>query len=152
MASASGAPQGDRSIEICPESVAVNRVADPASGRFAPAPRLKFGLVKIQASKYPDPTLESVTAAANASLQTIPADFRFTLTDAPGEDSYPIAGTTWAVLYANQTGPKGKELVKFLRWATGEGQVHLKQLRYAPLSSRLASRCEVKLAAIQTRD
>jgi phosphate transport system substrate-binding protein len=119
---------------------------------FALERNLKVGLVKNQSGKYVEPTLESVTAAGNASLRTIPSDLRFSLTDAPGEDSYPIAGTAWAVLYANQTDTKGKEIVTFLNWATHEGQVHLKELRYAPLPPRLAARCEEKLSAIQTRD
>ncbi|HJZ57911.1 MAG TPA: substrate-binding domain-containing protein, partial [Gemmataceae bacterium] len=119
---------------------------------FALERNLKFAQVKNLADRFVQPSLESVTAAANASLQTIPADLRYTLTDAPGEDSYPIAGTTWVVLYANQSGPKGKELVKFLRWTVHEGQEHLKPLRYAPLPPRLVARVDEKLAAIQTGD
>jgi phosphate ABC transporter phosphate-binding protein len=119
---------------------------------FAIERNLKVGRVKNQEGKYVEPTFESVTAAANASLRTIPADLRFTLTDAPGEDSYPIAGTAWAVLYTNQTGPRGNELVKFLMWIAHDGQGYLTDLKYAPLPTRLVTLIDEKLAAIRTKD
>src|SRR5262245_34681213 len=118
---------------------------------FALEQNLKIGQVKNQAGKYVEPTLESVTAAANASLRTIPPDLRFTLTDAPGEESYPIAGCAWAVFYVNQSGPIGKDLLRFFNWTTHEGQEHLKELLYAPLPARLVARSDEKLATIQTR-
>ncbi|HKA08109.1 MAG TPA: phosphate ABC transporter substrate-binding protein PstS [Gemmataceae bacterium] len=119
---------------------------------FALERNLNVGSVKNQSGSYVEPTLESVTAAAQASLRTIPADLRYTLTDAPGADSYPIAGTAWAVLYVRQTGPKSKELVKFLQWAAHDGQVHLKKLRYAPLPARLVAIIDEKLAAMQAAE
>jgi phosphate transport system substrate-binding protein len=102
--------------------------------------------------KFVEPTLESVTAAANAKLLTIPADLRYTLTNAPGEESYPIAGTTWAVVYTHQSGAKGRELVKFLRWATHEGQEHLPALRYAPLPPNLVTRIDEVLGTIRVSE
>jgi phosphate ABC transporter phosphate-binding protein len=119
---------------------------------FALQRNLRFALVQNRNDRFVEPTLESVTAAANASLRTIPADLRYSLTNAPGEDSYPIVGTTWAVLYVDQTGPRGKELVKFLRWALRDGQAHLKSLRYAPLPPPLVARADAKLATIRTGD
>jgi phosphate transport system substrate-binding protein len=77
---------------------------------------------------------------------------RYTLTDPPGDDSYPIAGTTWLVVYLNQPGAKGKEIVKFLRWLVHDGQEHLKQLNYARLPSRLVTRIDEKLAMILTEE
>jgi phosphate transport system substrate-binding protein len=38
--------------------------------------------------------LASVTAAAAGVADTMPADFRVSITDAPGEDAYPIASFT----------------------------------------------------------
>jgi phosphate ABC transporter phosphate-binding protein len=117
---------------------------------FALERNLKFAQVKNSAGGYVDPSLDSVTAAANASLQKIRDDLRYTLTDPPGDDSYPIAGSTWVVVYMNQPGAKGKELVKFLRWAVHEGQAHLADMRYAPLPSSLVQRIDDKLATFRT--
>jgi phosphate ABC transporter phosphate-binding protein len=111
---------------------------------------LRFGQIKNRDGKYTQPSLDSVTAAAAASLQTIPDDLRYTLTDAPGEDSYPLAGTTWAILFIDQTSNKsGRELVAFLRWATHEGQAYVKDLRFAPLPADLVRRIDEKLGSVR---
>src|SRR5262249_28445619 len=96
------------------------------------------------------PTLESVTAAAEASLATIPDDLRYTLTDAPGNDSYPLSGTVFAVLYVDQTkSATGRDLVAFLRWVTHEGQASGMEIRFAPLSPDLVKRIDDKLASVK---
>ena len=111
---------------------------------------LKFAQVQNSTDRWVNPSLQSVTAAANASLDAIPADLRYALIDRPGEHSYPIAGSTWVVMYRNQPGAKGKELVKFLHWAVHEGQEHLADMRYAPLPPKLVQRIDEKIASIQT--
>jgi phosphate ABC transporter phosphate-binding protein len=115
---------------------------------YAQENALRFGLVRNRAGKYVDPNPESVTAAA--AQTTFPADLRFTLTDAPGADSYPISGTTWAVIRVDQSqNPSGRELLEFLRWATHEGQAYLKDLRFAPLPPELVKRIDDKLATVK---
>ena len=57
-----------------------------------------------EAGAFIEPTLESVTAAAKNALGTIPDDLRYSLTNAPGKESYPICGTVWAVTYTNPPG------------------------------------------------
>jgi phosphate transport system substrate-binding protein len=85
------------------------------------------------------PTLESVTAAM-ATAQ-IPEDFRFSMTNAPGKDSYPIAGATWLLVYEQQKdAAKGKKLVDFLKWAVTKGEGMAKDLDYAPLPEALQAR------------
>jgi phosphate transport system substrate-binding protein len=117
---------------------------------YAMENNLRYGQVKNREGKFVQPSLESVTAAATASSEVIRADLRYTLANAPGEASYPIAGTVWAVLYADQTGsPAGRELVAFLHWATHDGQSYAKDLRYAPLPLDLVKRVDEKLAEIR---
>jgi len=84
-------------------------------------------------------SLESVTAAM--STAQIPDDFRFSMTNAPGKDSYPIAGATWLLVYQQQKDPaKGKKLVEFLKWAETKGEQMAKDLDYAPLPKELEER------------
>jgi ABC-type phosphate transport system substrate-binding protein len=90
-------------------------------------------------------SLESVTAAAEASLPNIPDDLRYSLTDAPGKDAYPISGTVWAVIYVNQPAGKGQLVVDFLRWVTHEGQQYAEGLHYARLPEGLVARVDKKL-------
>jgi len=94
---------------------------------------LQVGQVKNRSNVFVEPSIDGIVAAAANSLQEIPPDLRYSLTDAPGKSSYPIVGTCWAVAFVDQPADKRTELVKFLRWATHEGQQHLRDLRYAPL-------------------
>jgi phosphate transport system substrate-binding protein len=111
---------------------------------------LRFGVVKNREGRFVQPTLESVTAAAEASLTVIPEDLRYTLTDAPGEDSYPLAGTVFAVLYVDQTpNASARELVAFLHWVTHDGQAYVMDVRFAPLPPQLVKRIDAKLATVK---
>jgi phosphate transport system substrate-binding protein len=111
--------------------------------------KIQTGLVKNQAGEFVEASLESVTAAADASLKEIPDDLRFSITDAPGKEPYPISGTVWAVLYQRQPAGKGRMVVDFLRWATHEGQQYAEALHYAKLPRGLVERVEKKLDGIQ---
>jgi phosphate transport system substrate-binding protein len=117
---------------------------------YALVNRLEFGQVQNQAGRFTAPSLETVTAAATAALQQIPDDLRYTLTNAPGKDSYPICGTVWAVLYAEQPAGKAEWLAQFLRWVTTDGQRYARELNYAPLPQELIDRIEHKLRLIRS--
>jgi phosphate ABC transporter phosphate-binding protein len=107
--------------------------------------KIKFGRVQNREGQFITPSLESVTAAARSALTEIPDDLRYSLTNAPGKESYPISGTTWAVIYVNQPSGKGAKVVDFLRWITHDGQTYAEQLNYARLPQPLVERVEKKL-------
>jgi phosphate transport system substrate-binding protein len=111
---------------------------------------IKFGTVKNQTGKDIKADTKSVTAAAAGFADKIPDDLRYSLTNAPGEDSYPISGTVWAILYVKQPPDKGKKLKDFLTWATHEGQKETAKLHYAALPEELVKKVEGKLALIET--
>ena len=101
--------------------------------------KMPYADIKNSAGKFVKPTLESITAAM-ATAQ-IPDDFRFSITNAPGENAYPIAGATWLLVYQQQKdATKGKKLVEFLKWAQKEGEKMAKDLDYAPLPEDLQQR------------
>lgn len=112
---------------------------------------VQYGLVQNREGEFIKPSPQSVTAAAAAIVPTVPDDLRYSLTDAPGKDSYPVSGTVWAVLYVGQTGPRGKSIVDFLRWATHEGQAHIEKLHYARLPQTLVERLDKKLDQVVTK-
>jgi eukaryotic-like serine/threonine-protein kinase len=117
---------------------------------FALANNLKMGRVQNKEARFVPPNPAGATAAMAALLPTVPADLRYSLTDAPGEESYPIAGTVWAVLYADQTKlTTGPELVAFLKWATHEGQGYLAELHLARLPPELVKRVDERLGRVQ---
>jgi len=101
--------------------------------------KMPYADVKNSAGSFVKPTIESITAAM-ATAQ-IPDDFRFSMTNAAGQDCYPIAGATWLLVYEQQKDTaKGKKLVEFLKWALTKGEAMAKELSYAPLPDALRDR------------
>ncbi len=94
---------------------------------------ITFGSVKNAAGSFLKASLDSTTAAA-ASMKTMPADFRVSITNAPGKDSYPIASFTWLLVPADwKDKAKEKVIVDFLNWMLERGQTMTTDLNYAPL-------------------
>ncbi len=101
--------------------------------------KMAYADVKNAAGKFVKASLESITAAM-ATAQ-IPDDFRFSITNAPGEAAYPICGATWLLVYEQQKdATKGKKLVEFLKWAQKDGEKMAQDLDYAPLPENLQQR------------
>ena len=106
---------------------------------YAVQNKLPYSDVKNSAGEFVKPTVDSVTAAL--ATAEIPDDFRFSMTNAPGKDAYPIAGATWLLVYQQQKDPaKGKKLVEFLKWAAKDGEKMAKNLDYAPLPENVQQR------------
>jgi phosphate transport system substrate-binding protein len=73
---------------------------------------------------------------------------RFSITDAPGKDSYPVSSTTWAIVYVNQPTGKAQAITDFLRWVIHEGQQFSEPLQYAPLPAALVERAEHQIGEV----
>jgi phosphate transport system substrate-binding protein len=98
--------------------------------------KMSYADVKNAEGNLMKPSLESVTAAMQTAQ--IPDDFRFSMTNPPGKDAYPIAGATWLLVYQQQKDAvKGRKLVEFLKWAETKGEQMAKDLDYAPLPQNL---------------
>lgn len=107
---------------------------------YARQNKIAYGLVKNRAGNYVDPDPRNVTNAA-ASLEDLPADLRFSITDQPGPHAYPIAGSTWVLLYTHQTNvAQGKLVTAFVKWAITDGQKYTRELDYASLAPSLVRR------------
>lgn len=101
--------------------------------------RMKYAELRNADGAFVEASPDSVTAAM-ATAQ-IPDDFRFSITNASGKESYPIAGATWLLVYARQKdAAKGKKLVEFLKWSQTKGEEMAKDLDYAPLPENLRAR------------
>jgi phosphate transport system substrate-binding protein len=110
--------------------------------------KMSYADVQNKEGKYVTPSLESVTAAL--ATAKIPDDFRFSMVNAPGADTYPIAGATWLLVYQQQKNPEvGKKLVAFLNWMLTDGQKIAPGLHYAPLPESLVKRVQQRVAEIK---
>ena len=100
---------------------------------YAVQNNITYGSVKNSAGSFVKASLEGVTAAA-ASSQKMPADFRVSITNAPGKDAYPISSFTWLLIpQQSKDAAKGKILADFLNWMVTDGQKMVAALSYAPL-------------------
>src|SRR6202521_1890467 len=107
---------------------------------YAVQNNIPYGSVKNAAGNFMKASLDSVTAAA-ASSQKMPADFRVSITNAPGKDAYPISSFTWLLIPAQSKDPaKGKILADFLSWMVTDGQKMAAPLSYAPLPDNVAAK------------
>jgi phosphate transport system substrate-binding protein len=110
--------------------------------------KLPFADIKNSRGHYISASLDSVTAAV--ATAKVPDDFRFSVVNAPGTDAYPIAGTTWLLVYETQKDPtKGRKLVEFLHWALTDGEQLASALDYAPLPKSLQERALARVKEIK---
>jgi len=111
--------------------------------------KMPYADVKNSAGEFVKPTIESVTAAL--ATADIPDDFRFSMTNAPGKDAYPICGATWLLVYQQpKDSAKGKKLVEFLKWALTDGEGMAKTLDYAPLPESVQQRVLKRIDEIKS--
>jgi phosphate transport system substrate-binding protein len=119
---------------------------------YATENKIAFGSVQNAAGKFIKASAASVTAAAAAAVNQMPADFRVSITNPPGDDAYPVASFTWLLLYQD---PKDKALAKimvdFTKWALSEGQKYAADLGYAPLPKGVVDLELKSLATIKTQ-
>ncbi len=107
---------------------------------YAVQNNIPYGSVRNSAGNFVKASLEGVTAAA-ASAPKMPADFRVSITNAPGKDAYPISSFTWLLIPAqSKDAAKGKILADFLNWMVTDGQKMTSALAYAPLPDNVAAK------------
>ncbi len=108
--------------------------------------KISYGSVQNLAGEFVRSSVDSVTAAAAAATTAMPADFRVSITNAPGKGVYPISSFTWFLLYENpKDKAQSKTMVEFVKWALTDGQKFCNELGYAPLP---ASVVQLEMAAL----
>jgi phosphate transport system substrate-binding protein len=118
---------------------------------YAKQNHLPYAHVRNKAGKFIAPTIATTTSAAAGAAGNLPAstDFRISIVNAPGADSYPISSFSWAIVYQHQSDAvKGKNLVNFLRWAIHTGQNSSASLDYAPLPPNMVAALDKRLDTV----
>ncbi len=111
--------------------------------------KIAFGPVQNAAGQFVKASLQSTTAAA-ASVKAMPADFRVSITNAAGKDSYPIASFTYLLVPTQwNDAAKSKIMTDFLAWMLGSGQSMVLQLDYAPLPQAVVEKERVAIKQIK---
>jgi len=120
---------------------------------YAKQNKLAYANVRNAAGRYVAPSIASVTAAAASMKLPKNTDYRVSIVNAPGNDSYPISSMTWILVYQNQSDrAKGAKLVNFLRWAYADGEKTASALDYAPLPKSMVAQLQNRLKTIRVAD
>ena len=117
---------------------------------YANQNKLPVALLKNREGHFVKPTTETTSNAA-AGVQ-MPEDFRVSITNAAGKDSYPIAGFTYLLVPSDiQDQVKGKALVEFLWWAVHDGQAFAAPLDYAPLPKSVVEKVAARINTLKVQ-
>ncbi len=115
---------------------------------YALQTKTAYGQVQNASGKFVTASVESVTAAATAAAKQMPADFRVSITNAPGDTVYPISSFTWILLYQDPKDKvQGKAMVELMEWALTDGQKFAPELGYAPIPKNVV---EMEMKALKT--
>lgn len=117
---------------------------------YAQQNKMSFGLVKNSSGKFLKASTDGVTAAAASTAKTMPADYRVSITNAAGPDSYPISSFTWILIPTqSKDAAKTKALVGFMNWMLDHGQTEAASLSYAPLPKQVQDMVRKSVATIK---
>lgn len=117
---------------------------------YAVQNNIPFGKVQNAAGQYVKADLASVTAAAASAAKDIPDDFRVSITNAPGAQSYPISSFTWLLIPAQIQDAAKRDTIKgFLKWMLTDGQGYNEGLTYAKLPKAVVDKELKAISLIQ---
>jgi len=98
---------------------------------------INYGSIRNADGKWVKASIDGVTAAA-ATIKNMPADYRVSITNAPGPNAYPISSFTYLLIPTQpQDMAKEKVIKDMLSWCIKSGESEVSALSYAPLPSGL---------------
>jgi phosphate transport system substrate-binding protein len=102
---------------------------------YAISNKLPSARIRNSAGSLVQPTLKSVAAAAAGAKLSPDTDFRVSITDAPGADSYPISSFTWLLVRKEDSDTVRAQTIRnFVEWMLEPpAQRMAADLHYAPL-------------------
>ena len=119
---------------------------------YALQTKTRYGQVQNMNGKFLKASIESVSAAADAAAKQMPADYRVSITNAPGDNVYPISSFTWMLFYQDPNDkPQAKVMVDFMKWALTDGQKFAGEMGYAPLPKNVVDMEMKTLATIKVQ-
>jgi phosphate transport system substrate-binding protein len=117
---------------------------------YAAQNNIPYGTVKNSSGSFVKADLASVSAAAAGTAKDMPADFRVSITNAPGKTAYPISSFTWLLIPQKfQDGAKRDAIKGFLKWMLSDGQGYTEGLSYAKLPKEVVEKEKKAIDTIQ---
>ena len=105
--------------------------------------KMTYGLVQNKACKFIKPDAASFQAAAASAKWADATDFYLIMTDAPGDDSYPVAATVFVLMYKQpKDAARTNTTMDFFKWALENGQPQANSLDYVPFPPNVVEQIE----------
>ena len=103
---------------------------------YAEQNKMTYTLLKNSAGTFVTPSFDAFEDAADTGTFDPKNHFYLWLVNAPGKNSWPIAGATF-ILLAQEKTDANRNVVKFYEWAFRNGDGKAKELTYVPLPKSL---------------
>jgi phosphate transport system substrate-binding protein len=111
--------------------------------------KISYGEVKNAAGNWTKASIAGVTEAA-ASIKVMPADYRVSITNAPGKEAYPISSFTWLLVpLKSPDAAKGRVIKDLLSWIVKSGEGQVSALSYAPLPANVQEKVLKTIYSLQ---
>jgi phosphate transport system substrate-binding protein len=111
---------------------------------------LHMASIRNDEGEFIRPSARTIAAAAKAMTSKATDDFRVSLTNGPGKDSYPISSFTWFYVPAvSQDSQRGRAIEAYLKWVYSDGQKIAQEEGYPPLPDELLAKVSAKAATIR---
>ncbi|WP_127564731.1 phosphate ABC transporter substrate-binding protein PstS [Stenotrophomonas indicatrix] len=95
------------------------------------------------AGTWVQPNAESFAAAAASADWASAKDFNLVITNAPGEQAWPITATNFMLMQKKPKDAKrNQDALAFFKWAFESGQAQANELHYVPLPAELVKQIE----------
>jgi phosphate transport system substrate-binding protein len=110
--------------------------------------KMAYTMMQNAAGKFVAPNAKSFAAAAATADWKHARDFNLVMTNAPGASSYPIAATTFVLMYKQpKNAASSASARKFFGWALTKGQPQANSLDYVPLPAPLVKQVQSYVGA-----
>jgi phosphate transport system substrate-binding protein len=110
----------------------------------------RMARIRNAAGEFIKPSAKSIAAAASVAGGKRGDDFRVSLTNAPGKDSYPISSFTWLYVPAvASNSERGSAVAAYLKWIYSSGQKIAEEQGYATLPADVLTKVAAKAATVR---
>ncbi|MEJ7746183.1 MAG: phosphate ABC transporter substrate-binding protein PstS [Luteimonas sp.] len=105
--------------------------------------KMAYSRLKNAAGNFVNPSDDTFAAAAANAKWADAKDFYLVMTNAPGENSWPITATNFILMYKQPKKAEGAKAAKeFFKWVYANGDAQAKALDYVPLPDALVQQIE----------
>jgi phosphate transport system substrate-binding protein len=109
---------------------------------------MAYTAMQNAAGNWVQPSIETFQAAAATADWANAQDFSLVITNAPGEQAWPLTATNFILMYKQPKDPqRAQDAMDFFTWALENGQPQAQELHYVPLPPELVAQVKAYWAA-----